>query len=120
LAELLEPARDDRPGGEESARERDAERLDRNAEDVDLGLHLPTQGTARPRVYKSAVPEPADRIERLAADALRAVGELAVTLTELAQVLRAEGPPPGAEAPPPGAPPAAATPGPIPASARLL
>jgi hypothetical protein len=70
--------------------------------------------------------DPADRaarIERLAADALRAVGELAVTLTELAQVLRADAPasqpaPPAASGPP--APPTPSAPGPIPASARLL
>jgi hypothetical protein len=99
-------------------READAARRDIEARRAAMEAEL--------RGYADAVrggAEPGDRaarIERLAADALRSVGELAVTLTELAQVLRADGAPPGAQAPAPPAATAATAPGPIPASARLL
>ena len=56
--------------------------------------------------------ERATRLERLAADALRAVGELAVTLTELARTLRQDAA--GGEPAPAPPPPA------LPASVRLL
>ena len=49
--ELAQPPRDDRAGGQEGQREHDPEGLDREAEDVDLGLHgrsarLPARITA--------------------------------------------------------------------------
>jgi hypothetical protein len=39
LAELAQPSRDDQATGDEAERERHAERLDRDAEEVDFGLH---------------------------------------------------------------------------------
>ena len=39
LAELAQAAIEDRAGGDEPAREHDPERLQGDAEDVDLGLH---------------------------------------------------------------------------------
>ena len=96
-----------------AAAEREADAARRDIEARRAAMEAELRGYAD--AVRGGGADPGDRaarIERLAADALRSVGELAVTLTELAQALRSDAP--AAEAPP------APAPGPLPASARLL
>jgi hypothetical protein len=103
-----------------AAAEREADAARRDIEARRAAMEAELRGYADAARGGSDPADRAARIERLAADALRSVGELAVTLSELAQTLRASDAP---AADPPAAPaPAAAppAPGPLPASARLL
>jgi hypothetical protein len=92
-------------------READAARRDIEARRAAMEAELRSYAVAA-KGGETDPHERATRLERLAADALRSVGELAVTLTELARTLRED-----ATA---GEPAPAPPPPPLPASARLL
>ena len=58
-AELAQPARHEQPPGDEVQREEDAERLQREPEDVDVRLHGADVSARRPRRTRRASPGPA-------------------------------------------------------------
>jgi hypothetical protein len=99
-----------------AAAEREADAARRDIETRRAAMEAELRGYAEAARGGADPADRATRIERLAADALRSVGELAVTLSELAKALRDEADSPEA-APAPA--PAAAAPA-LPASARLL
>jgi hypothetical protein len=97
-----------------AAAEREADAARRDIEARRAAMEAELRGYASAARGGAAPADQAARIERLAADALRSVGELAVTLSELARALRGD----AGGAPPPAAKEADAST--VPASVRLL